>query len=808
MAMRKLLLSCLFSTIWLLVYSQLNITGKVTDGFGLPLIGANVYIEQTYQGAVTDRNGDYSIRNMKNGTYILKVSYIGFITGSQIIHLESDMKIDFSLTKAYILADEVIVISTRAREKSPVTYTNVTNDEIRERNLGQDIPYILGMTPSIVTSSDAGAGIGYTNFRIRGTDLNRINITVNGIPLNDAESHGVWWVDLPDFAGSVDNVQIQRGVGTSVNGAAGFGATMNFQTFTLRNMAYAELNSALGSFHTFKNSISVGSGLLSGRFTFDLRLSDIQSDGYIDRAFSNLKSYHFQGAWYTRKSILKLNLFSGKEKTYQAWYGVPSQLLETDRTFNPAGMIMTVAGDTSYYDNETDNYGQDHYQLLFSYEFWHSLVFNTALHYTYGHGYYEEYRQDQLLSDYNINDVISGSDTINSSNLIRQKWLDNDFYGIIWSLSYKEGGINAFLGGGLNQYDGRHFGRVIWARYAGNSEINHEWYRGAGLKTDAHVYAKLNWQVALKLGIYGDLQYRYIHYLISGIDDDLRDISQKHDYHFLNPKFGIHYEFNSNHSIFFSFALANREPNRTNFVDADPAHPVPKHETLRDYEVGYKAGLNKFLFETNLYYMDYVNQLVLTGEINDVGAPIMTNIPDSYRAGIEMVAGIKPFNRLQWDLNLTISRNRIPGFTEYVDNWDYWSDPVNEPYQVSNDLGETNLAFSPSVISGSVISYEIINNLKISLQSKYVGKQYIDNTSSEERILDSYFVNGALIRYSLKTKLFEEIALSMMVNNLFNTDYETNAWVYRYYTSGEEYFTDGYFPQAGIHFFCGVTLKF
>jgi len=806
--MKKLLLSCLFSTVYLLVYSQLTITGKVTDNFGLPLVGADVYVERTYQGAVTDMNGEYSIMNMKKGTYLIKVSYIGFNTGSEIITLESDTELNFTLSKANILAEEVIVTSTRVKEKFPAAYTDVTSDEIREQNLGQDIPYILGMTPSIVTSSDAGAGIGYTNFRIRGTDLNRINITVNGIPLNDAESHGVWWVDLPDFAGSVDNVQIQRGVGTSVNGAAGFGATMNFQTFTRKNRPYAEINSVFGSFRTMKNSISTGSGLLNGRFTFDLRLSDIQSDGYIDRAFSDLKSYHIQGAWYTRKSILKVNLFSGTEKTYQAWYGVPSPLLESNRTFNPAGMILSENGDTSYYDNETDNYKQDHYQLLFSYEFFDNLIFNTALHYTYGRGYYEEYRQDQPLASYSINDIIMGDDTISDTDLIRQKWLDNDFYGMIWSFNYSEGRIKTFLGGGLNRYDGRHFGKVIWARNAGGSDINHEWYRGKGIKTDAHIYAKLNWQIARRLGIYGDIQYRSIHYRISGIDDDLRDISQEHNYDFLNPKFGLHYDFNSNHSIFLAFAVANREPNRANFVDADPAHPVPDHETLMDYELGYKAGMNKFSFEANLYYMDYINQLVLTGEINDVGAPIMTNIRKSYRAGIEIIGGIRPFNRLQWDFNITLSQNKIIGFTEYIDNWDYWSDPVNEPYQVSNFLGETNLAFSPAIIGGSMISFEIIHNLKLSLQSKYIGKQYIDNTASTDRSLDSYFVNDASCRYSFNTKLVEEIILSLRVNNLFNIDYETNAWIYRYYLGGEEYFMDGYFPQAGIHFLGGITLRF
>jgi len=746
--------------------------------------------------------------NIKKGTYVWRVSYIGYNSDSKIINLESDMEVNFSLSKSNILSEEVIVTSTRVKEKFPAAFTDMTNEEIRERNLGQDIPYILEMTPSIVISSNSGAGIGYTNFRIRGTDINRTNITVNGIPLNNTESHGVWWVDLPDFGASVHNVQIQRGVGTSVNGAAGFGATMNFQTFTRENRSYAEVNSVFGSFRTMKNSISVGSGLLNGRFTFDLRLSDIQSDGYIDRAFADLKSYYIQGAWYTRKSILKLNLSSGKEKTYQAWYGVPSDLLESNRTFNPAGMIISETGDTSYYDNETDNYKQDHYQLLFSYEFNDKLVFNTALHYNYGHGYYEEYRQDQVLPYYNINNVVLGIDTIAISDLVRRKWLNNDFYGMIWSFNYNQGRINAFVGGGLNRYDGRHFGRVIWARYAGGSEINHEWYRSTDLKNDAQLYAKMNYQIARKIWMYGDIQYRYVDYRISGIDDERRDIGQKNDYQFLNPKIGIHYEFNSNHSMFFSFAVANREPNRDDLADADPAHPVPEHETLRDYELGYKAGLNKFSFETIFYYMDYTNQLVLTGEINDAGAPIMRNIHDSYRTGIEMIAGIKPFYRLQWDLNLTLSRNRIREFTEYIDNRDYWTDPVNEPYQISNFLGETDLAFSPDVIGGSSVSYEVIDNLKFSLQSKYVGKQYIDNTSSEERILDRYFVNDVSVCYSFTTRPFEEIELICRVNNLFNTDYETNAWVYRYYLEGEEYFMDGYFPQAGIHVSGGITVRF
>ena len=486
----------------------------------------------------------------------------------------------------------------------------------------------------------------------------------------------------------------------------------------------------------------------------------------------------------------------------------PSHLLNADRRFNPAGMIISSAGDTSFYDNETDNYQQNHIQLIFSREFNRNMFFNTTLHYTKGMGYYEEYRQAQSLADYLIDQVITGNDTINSSDLIRRKWLDNDFYGMTWSLLFKEDKIDGSFGGGLNRYDGRHFGRVIWARYAGESEIDHEWYRGTGYKTDGNIFMKANWKVLRKMAVYGDLQFRFIRYRIGGVHEDLRILSQDNIYRFFNPKFGINYDFNSNHSVFFSFAVANREPNRSNFTDADTTHPPPGHETLFDYELGYKTGLNKFYLEANLYFMNYRNQLILTGEINNVGLPIMTNFPGSYRAGFELSAGLHPWDRLNIDANLTLSRNRIKGFTEYIDNWDYWNDPETEPYQYTRDLGERDLAFSPSVIGGSRITYEVINNLRIIFNSKYVGKQYIDNTSSEARILNNYLVNDLTIRYSFRTKLIREIGLSLQVNNLFNTEYESNAWIYRYYLGGEEYFTDGYFPQAGIHLYGGLTLKF
>ncbi len=806
--MKKILLLLLISSMPLIIYAQSAIYGVITDDFGSPLVGANVYVDQTFQGAITDIDGYYRINRLKNRSYIIRVSYVGYTSKTQIINLKSDTELNFKLTKANILAEEVVVSATRARENSPFAFSTVTQDALKERNFGEDIPYLLSLTPSIVTSSDAGTGIGYSSFRIRGTDMNRINITINGIPLNDAESHGVWWVDLPDFASSVDNVQIQRGVGTSTNGAGAFGATLNFQTFKMNRRAYAEISSSYGSFNTLKNTISVGSGLLKNHFTMDLRMSKINSDGYIDRAFADLSSFYIQGAYYSKRSMVKLNIFSGKEKTYQSWLGIPSEILETDRTYNPSGMYLDQNNDVDYYDNQTDNYQQDHYQLLYSYEINDYWTINTALHYTHGRGYYESYREDDELADYGIPDLSIGDTLITSSDLIRQKWLVNDFLGTTFSSRYHYGKFDATIGGGFSYYDGLHFGRIIWARFSGTLENKHEWYRGTGLKRDGNLYAKLNYQVFRSLNIFGDIQVRHILHEITGLHDDLRDIGQDHEYTFVNPKFGLHYQMSNSQSLFISFATASREPNRSNFVDADPLHPVAAAETLFDYELGYRLGMNHLKLATTVYYMDYKDQLVLTGEINNTGAPIMTNVNDSYRAGIELETGVNIMSRLSWDMNATLSRNRISEFTEYVDNWDYWDDPMNEPQQLSRELEETHLSFSPELIAAGKLSFEIIDNLKISLISKYVGKQYIDNTASEERKLDPYFLNNINASFSFKPPLVEEITIRFQANNIFNIQYESNAWVYRYNYGGEEYFMDGYFPQAGIHFMAGITVRF
>jgi len=777
--------------------AQQSLYGTILDkttGESLP--GAHIVLENTFLTAISGPDGQYHFNNLKAGTYRLKVSYIGYETIEKEISIKGDLKMDFSLSATAIMQDEVVIRGIRTFEQEPPSFSNISKKEISSENMGQDLPYIMALSPSTVISSDAGNGVGYTYMRIRGTDMTGINITLNGIPLNDPESHGVWWVNMPDLASSIDNLQIQRGVGTSTNGAAAFGASINIQTKQYNADPYAEINSSLGSYKTFKNTLRFGTGLIKGRWSVDGRVSLISSDGYIDRAASNLKSFNLSGAYFGEKSIYRFNIFSGKEKTYQAWAGVPKDSLRTNRTYNPYT-----------YENETDNYQQDHYQFFYAREISQFWKINAALFYVRGRGYYEQYKEDRSFSSYGLPDIIIGGDTIGNTDLVQQKWLNNHYYGLTWSVNYKKNKLDVVVGGGWNQYDGDHYGKIIWAEYAMNMDKDHEWYRNNGLKTDLNFYARANYQLLTKLNIYGDLQYRVINYRIDGIHDDLRDISQEHDFNFFNPKLGLVYDINDKHRTFFSFGVANREPNRSVYRDAS-AGENPTFETLYDYELGYKYTSQKIAFSGNIYYMGYNNQLVLTGKINNVGAPIMTNVKDSYRAGIELQAGFRILKRLKWDLNASFSRNKIKDFTAYVDNWNYWDDPANEPYQYEEYLGETNISFSPNITAGSILDYEAIDDLHISLVSNYVGKQYIDNTSSDDRKLKPYFLNDIRLMYTIRTNLIKEINLHCQLNNIFSVEYESNAWVYRYIYEGQEGVMDGYFPQAPVNFFMGIGLRF
>ena len=813
--MKRFNLLLLLQLLVVAAFGQYSIEGKITAE-GEPLAGASIVVKNTFYGVSAKSTGQFEFNNLKEGEYTLKASFIGYETKEVEVKVPADDEISIQLEPATVMTGEILVEATRAKDKTPVAYTNISEEIISNRNMGQDIPYLLQLSPSFVATSDAGAGVGYTNFRIRGTDLNRINVTVNGIPLNDAESHGTWFVDQPDLASSLENIQIQRGVGTSTNGAAAFGATINLQTNTLNKDTYAKYSTAAGSFNTFRNTISAGTGLLNEHFTLDMRLSKVTSDGYIDRAYSDLKSFFVSGGYYSENTVLKANVFSGWEETYQSWWGVPSARLNNDLEgmqryeehwlYTPQQtqeMINSNSRTYNYYTykNQVDNYQQDHYQLHFSHNFNSYLNLNASAHYTYGRGYYENYKEDEDMVDYQIPVIEIGEETIESTDLINRKWLDNHFYGLTFSMNYQKKKSDFTFGGGWNTYDGNHFGNIIWAQFMGASDYYHEWYRNNGLKKDYNFYAKYNYQIIEKLSLFADLQYRRIDYTINGIDDDLRDITQEHEFNFFNPKFGVFYEPTNSHEIYLSFAKANREPNRTAYVDIAPYQEAPVSETLYDWELGYNYSSAGFTGGANLYYMDYKNQLVQTGEINDVGAPIMVNVDESYRAGIELQAGVVITKNLQWQGNATFSRNKIKDFTEYVDNWDTGE-------QETFDLRTTDIAFSPDVIANSQFSFEPVSDLFLSLNSSYVGKQYIDNTSSDKRSLDPYFVNNLKVDYSFSGQVFDEIQLHLMVNNIFNEKYESNAWVYSYIFGGERYEMDGYFPQAGTHFMFGIDFSF
>lgn len=783
------------------VFSQFTISGKIYDSqTKTALVGAGILVENTFKATVTNDDGSFEIKNLKKGSYIIKISYIGYQPQSDSVDLTSNKELRVYLQPTLLLTDEVIILANKASANTPATYKNISHAELQKINLGQDLPFLLNTVASVVSTSDAGSGFGYTGIRIRGTDLSRINVTINGVPLNDPESQRVFWVDVPDLSSSIEHVQIQRGVGTSTNGPASFGASINIQTMKLATEKYFETNHAFGSFNSLKNSVSFGTGLIDGKWSFDGRLSKIRSDGYIDRAFSDMGSYFLNGSYHSKKTIFGINLFSGTERTYQAWNGVSSNYLQTNRTFNSCGIYTDSNGNEQFYSNQTDNYKQDNFQFVFSHQINTKLVINATLHYTHGYGFYESYYQQQLFKNYGFEDVVLNSDTIRSTDLIRRDIMSNNFYGLVYSVNYKNKKSNIIIGGAANEYDGDHYGNVIWAQFSPHISNQFKWYLNNGIKKDFNIFGKANYLLSKKLSLYLDLQYRYVDYTIKGIHENLNNISQSHQFNFINPKAGFFYKLDENQDLYLSYAVSNREPTRTDYRDADIGKK-PKSESLQDYELGYTLKKTNYTIAANLYYMNYYNQLVMTGKINNEGAAIMTNVPKSYRIGIELNWGANFSKKLKWEGNLTLSDNKILDFTEYVDNWDSGNQNVSFKPQ-------TDLSFSPALTGASTLSYFPYKKLSISLISKYVGKQYIDNSSSNERKLDPYLVNNVVINYKFRTNFIREIGISLILNNLLEVKYESNAWVYRYIESGKERAMDGYFPQAGFNFLAGVNFKF
>ncbi len=783
-----------------------EISGKVTDEKGNALAGAALIIRNSFLGTYSGPDGSFKIKLPKDGKYELEISFVGFKKASQEVIVTGPASAMINLFPKDIMTDEVVVNATRAGNKTPVAFTNISNEIIKMSNSGQDLPFLIGLTPSLIETSETGTGIGYTGLRIRGTEGSRINVTLDGIPLNDAESQQVFWVDLPDLSSSVDNIQVQRGVGTSSNGSGAFGASINIESKSPDNLPFAELSSTFGSFRTTKNSISAGTGLLSGKFAFQMRVSNIKSDGYIERTGVNNRSAYFSGIFISGRSRLKANLILGEEHTGISWWGVPKEMLATNRRYNPAGEYTDENGNIQHYDNESDNYKQNHFQLIYSLNINKYLFLHSAFHYTFGKGYYEEYRENQLFSDYGLNTVFYGLTQINSTDLIRRKWMSNDFYGIVYSLDYKKERIDANLGGGVNSYIGDNYGRLIWMRTAGNTEKDHQWYLNNSTKNEFNIYGKINYRLSDKLNAFGDMNYRYIYYELKGPDDDLRNLSIVHDFNFLNPKAGLYYSPSSNQDAYFSVAVAHKEPTRSDYKEAaGDNEATPRPESLYDIEAGYNFRKNMLALGLNLYGMFYKDQLVPTGQLSNVGYPIMTNVQKSYRAGIEVIAGFKPSKTLSWNLNLTLSSNRILDFTEY------YTDHItaNDTYEYkSKSLGDVELAYSPSLISSSDLELSIIKWIKLHLITKYVGKQYFDNTMSSERQMDPYLVNNLRIDCDIPFRSIKNVDLQLYVNNLLNNKYENNAYGGNWYEDSKENTWSYYFPQAGINFLCKLSLRF
>ena len=782
------------------------VKGKITDESGNPLNGAGIVIENGFLGVHSNPDGNYVLSGLKTGIYRIRFSFMGYDTKTVEANVDGESVVNVTLVQKPLEAGEVIVNATRAGEHSPLAYVTIGNEALRNQNTGQDIPYILGLTPSLVETSEAGTGIGYTSLRIRGTDASRINVTIDGIPLNDPESQEVFWVDLPDLASSTDNIQVQRGAGTSSNGAAAFGATVSIQTKSPENEPLAQISTSYGSYNTIKNTVTAATGLLANKFAFMMRLSQLHSDGYIRRTWSDHKSAYLSGVYRSGRSRLQANIILGEEHTGISWWGVPKEMLSVDRRYNPAGEYTDENGIIQYYNNESDNYFQNHYQLLYSFRINESLNFNAALHYTTGEGYYEEYKQDDALSAYGLPNITIGDSTISSTDLIRRKWMKNDFSGMVWSLKYKREKLEAVIGGGANYYYGNHYGRIIWMRNAGNLEKDYQWYLGHGAKGEISLYCKADYSLTDKISLFGDLQYRFIHYIINGIDDDLKVLNSDHKYGFFNPKAGLFFSITPDQDAFLSFSVANREPSRSDFTEAagDP-EATPRPETLYDSELGYKIRGNKYSLGISLYGMYYKDQLVPTGELSSTGYPIMTNVEKSNRMGAEFTAGIKPAEFFSWNFSLTISRNKIFNFTEYYT--DYITSDSLLVYK-NKKLGTVDIAYSPVITGSSDMNFRVIRNLEMHLISKYVGSQYFDNTMSHDRMIDPYFVNNVMVSFNPAIKGLKNTEFQLLVSNIFNSKYESNAYGGNWYEDGKENTWSYYFPQAGINFMLKASFTF
>ena len=761
-----------------------TLSGKVTDG-SKSFPDVNIVVKETDKGTTTNIDGNFSL-TLKKGTYTLLVSALSNPKKVKVV-LTEDTFISIDMADRFINLEEVIVAAVRVKATSPVTHSNITKEDLEKRNLGQDIPVLLNYLPSVVTTSDAGAGVGYTGIRVRGSDATRVNITINGIPYNDAESQGTYWVNMPDFASSTESMQLQRGVGTSTNGSGAFGASLNLLTDAISENAYGEISNSFGSYNTKKHTVKFSTGKINDHIEFAGRFSKIDSDGYIDRAWSDLKSYFLQATYVDDNTLIKALTFGGHEKTYQAWYGVTKEEMENlGRTYNPYS-----------YENEIDNYKQDHYQLHWNEKLSKNWSTNIGLNYTKGSGYFEQFKAGEDFENYLLTPITIGGETIDQTDLIRRRWLDNDFYVVNANATYKNEGIEFIFGTSYSNYMGNHFGEIIWAEFAGNSEIRDHYYDSKTKKNDANIFGKLTYDLSDSWTLFTDLQGRFVKFDTNGLTSDRTPINVDEKYSFFNPKAGLTYESNTNNSFYLSYAKANREPNRSDFENG-----IYTSEKLNDFELGWRFKNENIKVNSNIYYMFYKDQLVLTGAIDDTGDPIRATSGKSYRLGLEIDAQVKLSDKFSVQPNMAISSNKN------VDFLTTWNGELI-------DLGNTNIAFSPNLIIGNAFTFQPNNKMQFSLLSKYVGEQYMGNIDNANSKLESYFVNDFNVSYELKPKkIVKSIVLSALVNNIFNVEYISNGYYYTYDDTwsvpGQTVTLDGagYYPQATRNFLVGATIKF
>lgn len=819
----RIITSVLFLSICQLAFSQQRIHGVIEDRTGAVIQAAQVTVLNTNVLVNSDVKGKFEFTQLpvSDSTYTLMVEKPGFLPQSITISATTREEVKILLFSSMKTLEDVQVNTTRLSDFNTSWILVRRTNPLERKNFGQDIPILLEATPSLVTTSDAGAGVGYTGLRIRGVDATRINVTINGIPVNDPESHAVYWVNMPDLASSIENIQIQRGVGSSTNGAASFGASLNIKTQDISEKPFGSIDQSLGSFGTYKTTIKAGTGIINKHFSLETRMSSIQSNGYLDRASSDLKSYFLSGAYIGKKSVLKAIVFSGKEITYQAWYGTPESRVKGDTAAMNAyadrnGLSsedrqnLLNAGRTYNfytYKNEVDNYQQDNYQIHFTHTFNDKLILNLAAHYTYGRGYYEQYRKGENLADYGLNPVVIGLDTVQQTDLIRRLWLDNDFVGAVYGLTYKPTAhLDFVLGGSANTYFGRHFGELVWAQYASNSEIYQRYYSNDSRKSEVSSYFKAVYKKD-RFDVYTDLQFRHVDYsfigkeLVNGIPVD---VTQAVQFNFFNPKVGASFKLNTNQTLFLNGGISHREPVRADFVEST-AQNRPTFETLQDVEFGHHINTNRFSLTTNLYYMNYQNQLLLTGEINDVGAYIHTNVAKSYRVGVELYGSYRFDKKLKLTGGITLSQNKIAQFNEFVD---VYLDTL--PYYTQQVIShqKTDMSFSPNVTGNIGFEWMPIDNFNISWMTKLVGRQYLDNTGDISRSIDPFNFSNVQLNYSIFDKFCKEIQFGLLINNVFNQMYSNNGYTFSYVYGGQTTTENFYYPQAGRNFMVRVLLKF